>query len=478
MTQQSVPGGRQAIDHGHSLRPRIVFFTIHSTTPWWTYLASQIDFADVTVLSDLRGVGDLSLVEDFYRFMKKGDAAAVAVARFGEAGCNDIIMRCRSLRSLERDLALKMIGGMTQAVESAFDALDPRLIVTYTIDRYVLDVTARVAAARGIAFLEMTASPIPGQVIFQRRGQPIPLRDPSRAELDEAVNILCSKDFAPVYVREAKRFSAGRFWRVFALYTVRGAFFNAWRHLKRDPLNVHYIDALKRLKHKVRPADVAVLGLLRKDWQARLESVPKDRRVFCGLQLYPEASLDYWLKAPDMLAYDDAIVRYCEVLGRAGYHIFIKDHPLQFGFRQRGLFARLSKLSAVTCVPYGVTANYLLERCAVSVTLTGTTGYQAALAGLCSVVTEPYYADEEHYLHVRSFREIDDVVGRIEAWQPPADLDATRRQIVRKLVAAGTAGDYFTWKDFDPGDEEHRKAVQSLVQSFNRHLPRFVKQAG
>ena len=40
--------------------PRLVFFTIHSTTRWWQYLGSRIDFADVTVLSDLRGDGDRS----------------------------------------------------------------------------------------------------------------------------------------------------------------------------------------------------------------------------------------------------------------------------------------------------------------------------------------------------------------------------------------------------------------------------------
>ena len=68
--------------------PRIVFFTIHRTTPWWTYLASRIDFADVTVLSDLRGEGDYSLVDDFYRFMRKGDATAAALARLGEDGAD------------------------------------------------------------------------------------------------------------------------------------------------------------------------------------------------------------------------------------------------------------------------------------------------------------------------------------------------------------------------------------------------------
>src|ERR1700704_1894337 len=113
--------------------PRLVFFTIHRTTPWWTYLASRIDFADVTVLSDLRGEGDRSLVDDFYRFMRRGDAAEAAIARFGDDGWADIILRCRVLRSLDRGLALRMIGSMTQAIERAFDELDPDLVMTFTI---------------------------------------------------------------------------------------------------------------------------------------------------------------------------------------------------------------------------------------------------------------------------------------------------------------------------------------------------------
>jgi hypothetical protein len=455
--------------------PRLVFFTIHSTTPWWKYLASRIDFADVTVLSDLRGEGDYSLVDDFYRFLREGDAASAALARFGVDGCAEIILRCRVLRSLDRDLAMRMIGGMAQAVETAFDRLDPGLVLSFTMDRYVMDVMERISRSRGIHFLEMTTSAIPDQVIFQHRGQPYPLRDASPAELEKAVEILCNEDFAPVYVRDAKKFSPGKFWQVFAYFSVRGFFFNIWRFLKRDRYNCHYLDALKRLKHKVRARDVAVLGLLRNDWQARLDAVPKGRRVFCGLQLFPEASLDYWLKSPDMLAHDDAVVRYCEVLGKAGYHTFIKDHPLQFGFRQRELIERLSTMPSVTCVPYDVTANYLIERCDISVTFTGTIGYQAALAGLCSVVTEAYYSDDEHYLHVRNFSEIDHIVERIEKWRPPADLDVARREIVRKLVATGATGDYFTWKNFDPNDEKARQAVQSLVDSLNQYLPNFMK---
>ncbi|MEH2518987.1 hypothetical protein V1279_004560 [Bradyrhizobium sp. AZCC 1610] len=455
--------------------PRLVFFTIHSTTPWWKYLGSRIDFADVTVLSDLRGEGDRCLVDDFCRFMAKGDAAAVALARFGDDGCADIILRCRVLRSVDRTLALRMVGGMTQAIERAFDELDPDLVMTFTIDRYVMDVMARTANARGIDFLEMTTSIIPDEVMLMRRGRPVWLREPSNDEVDAAVDVLCNADFAPAYVRDAKRFSTRQFWRVYGYYAVRGAFFNFWRFFKRDRFNIHYLDALKRLKHKVHFADVAALKLLDRNWEARLAEVPRERRVFLGLQLFPEASMDYWLKSADMLAHDDVLVRYCEVLGQAGYRILVKDHPLQFGFRQRELFERLSKLPSVTLVPYDVPANLLIEKCAISLTFTGTIGFQAALAGLCSIATDPYYATENHFLHVRSVEEIGGLVERLKRWRSPDDLVATRRAIMRHLASVSVEGDYFGWRKFDPDNETACKAVEPLARSLNEYLPRFLK---
>jgi hypothetical protein len=454
---------------------RLVFFTIHGTTQWWKYLASRIDFADVTVLSDLRGDGDRSLVDDFYRFIAHGDAAEVALARHGEVGCADIVQRCRVLRSIDRGLALNMIGSMTQAIERAFDDLDPDLVLTFTIDRYVMDILERMARARGVDFLEMTISIVPDEVMFLRRGRPVWLREPSQQAVDAAVGLLCKEDFAPVYVRNARRFSITQFWRIFIYFTMRGAFFNVWRYIKRDRFNIHYMDALKRLKHKVRLADVKALGLLDPNWQTRLAEAPRERRVFLGLQLFPEASMDYWLKPTGMLAHDDVVVRYCEVLGEAGYRIFVKDHPLQFGFRQRALFERLAKLPLVTLVPYDVPAGVLIGMCGVSVTFTGTIGFQAALAGLCSVATDPYYATEKNFVLIRSVEEIDGLAEKLARWRPPEDLGAARREIMRHLAAISVEGDYFGWRKFDPANQAAREAVEPLARSLNAHLPRFLK---
>jgi hypothetical protein len=455
--------------------PRLVFFTIHNTTQWWKYLGSRIDFADVTVLSDLRGEGDRSLADDFYRFMERGDAAEAARVRFGDDGCADIILRCRVLRSLDRALALRLIGSMTQAIECAFDDLDPDLVLTFTMDRYVMDVMARTAIAHGIDLLEMSTSIIPGEVILMRRGSPVELREPSDHDVEAAIELVCESEFAPTYVRDAKKFSAWRFWRVFAHFVARGAYFNVLRYLRRDRLNLFYLDALKRLNHKVRPGDVAVLRLLDRNWRARLDETSYERRVFLGLQLFPEASLDYWLRSRDMLAHDNVVVRYCEVLGEAGYRVFVKDHPLQFGFRQRELFERLSKLPLVTLVPYDVSANLMIEKCAISVTFTGTIGFQAALAGLCSVVTEPYYSTKEHFLQIRNFDEIGNLIDLLKPWRQPDDLISTRHEIVRHLAAISVTGDYYTWRNFDPHNRANREAVEPLAHSLNMYLPRFLK---
>ena len=454
---------------------RIVFFTIHGTTPWWTYLGSRLEFADSSILSDLRGEGDWVLVDDFYRFLRSSGSASAAISRFGEVGCADIIRRCRVLRSLESSLAMRMIGSMAQAIELAFDSLDPDLVVTFTMDRYVMDVMDRVCRQRGIDFLEMTTSILPGEVLFMRRGRLIPLLEPDDAAVDGAVEVLCDRSFAPTYVRDLRRFSTSRFWQVFGYFALRGAYFSTLRHVRRDPHNLHYVDALKRLKHKVRMGDVAVLGLLDDQWQARLATAPRERRAFFGLQLFPEASLDYWLQDSTMLQHDKAVVRYCEVLGSNGFQVFVKDHPLQFGFRQRELMQQLAKLPFVTLVPYDVPAGLLIAECSVSVTFTGTIGFQAALAGLCSIVTEPYYATDEHYLHVRDLAGIDGVVDRLEKWRAPHNLPAARRDMVRHLARASVPGDYFTWRRFNRNDPSARSAVESLAASFNTYLPRFLR---
>jgi hypothetical protein len=453
---------------------KVLAFAIHQTADWWKYLLGSLNFADGIVVSDIRGDGDFNIVGDFYATARKG-GSETALSTYGTEGCADIIRRCRVLRNLPYLQALSMIGGMHCAISQVFDRVRPTLSLSLTIDRYTTDIFARIAESRGIEHLEMTVSIIPDQIIFLKRGKLQHLWDPTDKEVDIRVRQVHSPNFIPAEVNRAKSFSIVKYFQTISYFRARGYYFNAKRFLTNDPWNLHYLDAQPFLDHKARWSDVSVLNLLDKQWRTTLEPIEIDKRVFLALQLFPEASMDYWLESLDMLDHDAVILQYCDVLGDAGYQVFVKDHPLQFGFRRRELINELARRDHVTLIPYEVPAQVLISLCDISVTLTGTVGFQAALAGLCSVVTDPYYATEDDYVHIRKRSEIGAVVDRIASFSRAENTDMRRRNLLRKLSGGSVPGDYFTFREFDPENPEKQKATQSLIDSLNTYLPKVIQ---
>ncbi len=457
---------------------RVMIFTMHGTTPWWSYLGSQLNFANATVVSDTRGDGDINVVDDFYRYYRAGTAANVALAAYGPDGMREIIRRCRLLRGVEPKQAAQMIGAMHQAMSNVFDRVKPTLCLSFNIDRYVMDVMARIATTRDIRFIEIATSILPGEIMLMERGRPNALEIATDdLDIDFKTATVYADDFEPVYVRNTKKFQPLRFWQVVSYFHLRGFAFNALRHAKRDPLNFHYLEAQSWLPHKVNLRDAKVMKAFDQEWMPQVEKTPQEKRVFLGLQLFPEASMDYWLPDLGMLEHDDVIMRYAHTLGACGFQVFVKDHPLQFGFRRRNLIERLQQCSFVTLVPYDVPATLLIAICGVSITQTGTIGFQAALAGRCSVVAEPYYSTPLHYVHVKAAHEIDDVVVRIEAWQKPKDMIKARREIFRRLVSISAPGNFYSFRKFDATDPLSTTAAQPLVHTLNRYMPTFIRQA-
>ena len=204
--------------------------------------------------------------------MQRGDAAEVAVGRYGEDGCADIILRCRVLRSLKRELALGLIGSMTQAVECAFNDLDPDLVLTFTMDRYVMDVMSRMAVARGVDFLEGCRRRLcPGEVMSNAPGTPHRTAGTIRSDdVEAAVTVWFGEaEFSadPMCVTQSDYSMAQDFWRIlWLLYVARERFFLTRLAFSqaRDRYNIHYMDALKQTEAQgVGMRDVAVLNFAR-----------------------------------------------------------------------------------------------------------------------------------------------------------------------------------------------------------------------
>lgn len=457
----------------------VMFFSYRNTDPWWQHLAENLDFTTSTcVVSDMRGDGTINIVDDFYSNIRKKDSTTRAIQHFSEAVCDDIIRRCRVLRNLKKTKALSMIGAMWVTINNLITQQKPRLVMSFSIDRYTLDILDRVLQFHNIPFLAMTASIVPDQVMFMDRGKLIRVREPETQEIERARKQIVNDTYTPAYVSNLKKYNYKRFWRTFLVYKLRGVYFQLIRHLRRDKLNLHYLDALNYLDHKPRWRDYTVLNSMDQNWETRLLTTSRDKRVFIGLQLLPEASLDYWLDDLSLLNNEKAILHICQVLGNAGFTVFVKDHPLQFGFRKRELIQQLKSMPSVVLVPYDVPATRFIKECPITVTMTGTIGFQSAVAGACSIVSGAYYSDEKHFIQFKHFDDIATLPEKIAMFQknnPGMIEDKAIDGLLANILAASAPGDLFSFKRFDKNNPQDVERTRILIKSLNEYLPQFLK---
>ena len=456
----------------------ILIFTIHNSEPWWREVARHLGFARTTLVTDLRGEGDICVVDDFYAaYEAHYRRSAQSSDLLSAAEIDDVIARCRTLRWLPKRRAVAMALAMAEVMDRVLDRERPKAVLSWPIDRYVKDVLARRAEARGIPYYELTASPVPGMSMLVFRGKLL-ARDvkPDADLIERSVAAIADPSFLPAYVPTRSKYTRARFLRNLAYFRARALAFRAIGRWKRDPLNIHYLDAQFFLGHKPRLGDIRMTDMVDRDWQERMRGFPAERRIFIALQLFPEASIDYWIRDLELIDHDEIIVAAAEAFSAAGHQVLVKDHPLQFGFRQVELIERLRKIPNLVVLPYDVSGNAVLSEVGASFTQTGTLGMQAALQGLKSITCEAYYYTPGDFIPLRSKAEIPLLPERLEATAAVADLPARRRHIVRHLLQGSFEGDFMSFKGFDPAAPD--PSIRLLAERLGEQMALLLADAG
>jgi hypothetical protein len=452
----------------------VLVYPVRATDKWWKHIGDNLGFEKSVVVSDVRGAGDIDIVDDFYREIRR-QKTDPGSRLLDEAQVTDVIARCRMLRWLPRRRAEAMIHAMAIVFDNVLDRTRPVALVAFPIDRYVSDVLYRLAQARGIPCLELTASLVSGQTMILLRGHLMQVAEaPPDALVEEYIREIANPSFTPSYAQVKSKYTLRRFFRIFFHFKLRGLVFWLISIVQRDPLNLHYLDAQSFLAHKPRLADCKVLGMVDPAWRDRLASFPREKRIFFALQLFPEASIDYFLDHVEMIDYEDLMVEAAQAFSAAGYLILIKDHPMQFGFRQRQLLQRLLKLPGAVFLPYDVNANEILAVSGANFTLTGTLGLQAALQGLKSVTPVTYYTVPGDFVNFERRSEIPDLPARVAAAPACTDLHARQKRIIANLLRGGFPGDIFTFKKFDPANPP--PAARVLARNFGMRIRELIAQ--
>lgn len=454
----------------------VLIYTIHRTEKWWKAVGDSLGYERAVLVSDLRGQGDHCIVDDFYRAYRQHLAAAAGQSSLlGAAEVDDVIARCRVLRCLPRNQAAAMALGMADAFASVLAAVRPAAIVSFPIDRYISDVLERVARAQGVPYFELTAGVVPETSMLLYRGRLICGKQaPPAARVEQALDIVANPAYVPTYLPADSRYTRARFLSVFSYFRLRAWAFKAISIAKRDRLNLHYVDAQAFLSHKPRLSDMSVVDMFDHDWHDLLATTPRERVLFIGLPVFPEASIDYWIEDLRLIDYERIVVEVAQAFAERGFLVLVKDHPLQFGFRQVGLLQRLRAIPNTRLVPYDVTGSYLMNKSGAHFTTTGTLGLQSALAGLQSVVTKSYYASARDFHVLETPADITSLPQRVidaEPLEGPA-LRERQYRIIENVVRGTIYEDLYTRSGFNGSPSP---AIAAMGRTLGNAMHRFGK---
>jgi hypothetical protein len=127
----------------------------------------------------------------------------------------------------------------------------------------------------------------------------------------------------------------------------------------------------------------------------------------------------------------------------------------------------------VVVVPSEVPARTLIDHCHATVTLTGTVGFQSALAGRgAAVAVDTYYVSPGHFIQLRGMQDLDSLASALDTLEPPADLRDAQRRIVRHVLRASVPG-MLDWLKWSPVSEAARPTAP-LIESLNQYMPLFL----
>jgi hypothetical protein len=425
------------------------------------YLARGIWGADTPLqaTSEHRSVDECGLASEFNAAYRRTRAEA-SPRHLNEDDVAEIILRCRLLRSIDAREARRLLIAMEHAVDAVLLRVRPSMMLSLTIDSYVMDLFARLCDKLGIRFIGLVPSFLKDHFRLTVRGEYVDSREVSEAEIDVALASLIIKDYRPDFlVRSAQEMHQQR-WRLWLRNFPKPLWFALRRMKPGDALNYHFW-ASQIVAKKYWSFWPCELDGVSGPTLATLSTDSGLPLIYIPLQMSPEATIDYWSKDTRWINYESSIIelvrRYCK-----RWRFLIKEHPNLLGYRSRGFYELLRAEPNCILVSPNVPSNDLVSVSQGVLVCTGTAGFEAALRGKPSLSdSEPYYAEPGVLLPIKA---LDDVL-------PPAVVDTERQRKLMAHVLRGTLRGRFlnngTWSVSNP---EHRSWSETMAASIRSYL--------
>lgn len=353
-------------------------------------VAGQLELKVVSEPFEFRHADNSGLVALFYRAFKSGHASSLT-----EAEVADVIQRDRVLRVLPKTKAAAMVHAMDTAIASLLASADCELILSVPVDNYIRHLFRRQTASLGIPHVAFGGFFLNGYARTYHRQEHEPWRQPSQNEIQAALDKLIRPEYqvtpaVPLSLRGL--YSPARHIKRHFIYRAKQGVYRYQALKDRDPLNWEYL-SIKVARDRKKFFDFRCTQYFADSFV--LQEKKQKPLIHMPLHVIPEGTIDYWVKNPYFLDYENQCIELLSLLSK-DYDCIVKEHPGMLGCRHLDFYRRLTNIPGVTLAPMHMLSNDLLTRADAVVSWSSSVGLEAALRGkVVALVEQPYYMDEQ-----------------------------------------------------------------------------------
>jgi hypothetical protein len=354
----------------------------------------------------------------------------------------DLVERCRYMRNIPVDLALRQAHAMALALAEELDRIAPDAVLSQMVDDYVTYLCALLAKKRGIRFVSYAYSYFPGHIQLTQfwSGEPFDVRIPDDEEVREVHEAISQRVFRQHYVQAPGLSFPDHAKRVLR-YWLKQAIFKAKSIAERDPLNLHY-RVQPYIVEKRRLGDFPAAREFSADWKRDLEDLRSARPgaavLYMPLGFFPESTIDFWIQNKRILQFEDCTLEMLRSLAR-GNIILVKEHLHMVGARDRRFYRKLLALEGVVSVHPKEYSNDVLSASDAVILGGGSVGVEATIRGkpVLSYGRGTYWFEPSRatYLDLDEIGEWPAAVRQtLAAFEPLSDDE--RFEFIRKCLAS------------------------------------------
>lgn len=358
--------------------------------------------ADLEFISEHRGQDSSGFISGFYRNYEAVSKQRMDVIDgLTQSQIEDIIVRCRLLRALDQQKALRMIYSAFSAIQEVFSVFNPDYVLSVTIDSYIIHLISIVAEKRGVKFIGLVPTFINGYFRITTAGEKGANREVSMKEVSAISSQLRENQYKPSWLAGSESLINKKATRNWARNLVKPLWFRFYSALKRDPLNAHYLTTkiVSQRYWSIMPRNYSGVRELKQ--LVALCDLKDQLKVFLPLQMSPEATIDYWSSDTTWINYEEKVFNIVDN-ARENIIFLVKEHPNVLGFRSPGFYKNLLSRSNVIAIAPSFPSNDVLELSDAVVVCTGTVGFEGLLRKK-PVITDskPFYAPESQFLPMK-----------------------------------------------------------------------------